>query len=127
MSKLFKKTLRRVSWLNGSGSDTLKYPLGVPEVPNDQSESLNGLNIVNWANMNGLHSPSSPTAATRTTVTGTQAEFQVELPEAENTSSQPITLAIIGAGQRGKVCTLFFYYPSTTLYLCGLLHFYISM
>lgn len=78
MSKFFRKQLRRVSWLN---SETPQYPLpAAPEVPNE-----NGFN--------GFHPADAGSRA-----------FQVELPEEEGSSSEPITLAIIGAGQRGKVC-----------------------
>lgn len=105
MSKLFKKTFRRVSWLNGG---TPQYPHGGPEVPNEHSQSFdnlgaNGSSRLNGRNVNGIHSGSSR-AASHPTVLGTLGEFQAELPEAEDSTSEPITLAIIGAGQRGKVC-----------------------
>jgi hypothetical protein len=76
MSKLVKRALKRVSW---RASETPEYPVTAPEFPADlelDNGSSGSMRLYNG--------------------------FQNELPEAQDPISKPITLAIIGAGQRGK-------------------------
>jgi hypothetical protein len=83
MSKILKKALKRVSWRPSEGTP---YPVTAPEVPaGDQGIIGNGRigNGSTSSHLNGI--------------------FEVERPEEEEDVGDPITLAIIGAGQRGKV------------------------
>ncbi|KAG8812933.1 hypothetical protein FRC19_002784, partial [Serendipita sp. 401] len=83
MSKFFKKTLKRVSW-RGVHTDGPQYPLTTPEVPTDMANG-NGEGPIHAIGSRGSHSG-----------------LQSELPEYEGLPDLPVTLAIIGAGQRGR-------------------------
>lgn len=80
MSKFVKKALKRVSW---RPSDAPKYPITAPESPTET-----GFNPAVTNNINGF--------------LGSQNRFESERPEVEEPAVEPITLAIIGGGQRGK-------------------------
>jgi hypothetical protein len=77
MSKILKKVLKRASWIPG---DTQQYLPSTPEVPPDFVASAG-----NSHNRGG------------------DSHFEVERPEEEEDAGNPITIAIVGAGQRGKV------------------------
>ncbi|KAG8807182.1 hypothetical protein FRC17_004607 [Serendipita sp. 399] len=75
MSKFFKKTLKRVSW-RAQQTEGPQYPLTTPEAPTDLVANGNGVSMAHIASS--------------------------ELPEEDDAPDSPVTLAIIGAGQRGK-------------------------
>ena len=77
MSKLVKRALKRVSW---RASERPQFPVTAPEIPNDLEADNGGS-----AGSTGLYNG-----------------FQNELPEVQEAIGKPITLAIIGTGQRGK-------------------------
>lgn len=90
MSKLLKKTWKRVSML-GSVENGPVYPLSAPEVPNDLGQNSNGPRRTNISAV-------------------APGGFESERPEEEEQSKEPITIAVIGAGQRGQT---FGYYART--------------
>ncbi|CAG8712561.1 13285_t:CDS:1, partial [Acaulospora colombiana] len=82
MSKILKKALKRVSWRPSEGS---QYPVTTPEVPTSDQGAVGNGRIGNGNSTSHLH-----------------GVFEVERPEEEEEQEDRITLAIIGAGQRGR-------------------------
>ena len=83
MSKFVKRALKRVSWR----ADTPQYPLTTPESPTEATFGASA-DTHSRAGTPGLHNG-----------------FEFERPEEDVV--KPITLAIIGGGQRGKAsCSL---------------------
>jgi hypothetical protein len=80
MSKILKKVLQRASWIPGD-TYTHQHPLSTPEAP-----------------------PVLAAIAGNSRHRRSHSQFEVERPEEEEEDTgNPTTIAIIGAGQRGKV------------------------
>lgn len=93
MSNILKKALKRLSTKPHDAAGLLYPPNAGPEVPPELSAGP-------WTNSN----------STNGSLVGAQsAAFEGERPEDEENLGEPITLAIIGAGQRGKVSTRNFF------------------